>query len=92
MRYSVKLLLAAILLIAVVIQLTQAEIDREEIRLLEARLVSEQDRITKLQVPDSRRKRYDLCEMVLEDSLVPLEAYLAAKARFEVLRSGKVRN
>jgi hypothetical protein len=92
MRYSVKLLLAGILLIAVVIQVTQAVIDKEELKLLEAMLIREQNGITELQAPDSRRKQYDLCEMVLEDSLVPLEAYLATKARFEVLRSGKAGN
>lgn len=96
MRYSVRLLLATFLLVAVLIQLTQAIIDKEEIELLEAALASEVGRTTKLrsgaESRRSRRKQYGLCEMVLEDSLVPLEAYLATKTRFEMLQRAKVKD
>jgi|CXWL01.1.fsa_nt_gi hypothetical protein len=92
MRFSIRLLLAVILLIAVLIQLTQAIIDREELILLESMVARERNENKKQRGrTESWEEEWRMCETILEESsLSSLEVYLAAKKRFERLQSSTV--
>ena len=91
MRFSIRLLLAMILLIGIVIQVTRAIIDREELILLEAMVARERSENKEKHLGvEGQQKKWTLCEKILEDSTLPLEFYLTTKKRFDRLQSSEV--
>ena len=86
MKFSIRLLFAVTLLVALLIQVLQARLDRRDVRFLELQLAQERSRYKKLDARASwLRKRNELCETVLKDFESPSEVHIAAEKRFKLL-------